>query len=278
MDSKTATLAYHPGYRETLQTSAWVTAVLLVFFFFFQPNKVAELEEVRWLSVVCGLVLTSFATMLVSQLLLQRSLFRNAPQAFFSWPSYITMSVCSLMALGLAIFLYFYWLEFIRFQPVVLMKIQMRTLLIGLSPMIVLNRLLAKATEGAQSRRPRFTDPCVSLSSDNGREVLTLRLSDLLFVASADNYVVIFSRSKNGVKRDLLRTGLSRVEQGLQHHPNLFRCHRTAIVNLRNVRSATGNSRGYRLRFEGVDKVVPVARSKVATFRKRIAQSSPDGC
>ncbi|MFQ5674627.1 MAG: LytTR family DNA-binding domain-containing protein [bacterium] len=65
----------------------------------------------------------------------------------------------------------------------------------------------------------------------------------------------------------LLRTSLNRVEKLLRKHPAIFRCHRTAIVNLRNVKSASGNSQGYQLKLKHIDQAVPVARSRVHSFR-----------
>ncbi|RMF66048.1 MAG: LytTR family transcriptional regulator [Calditrichaeota bacterium] len=111
--------------------------------------------------------------------------------------------------------------------------------------------------------------------SASGREVVTVNVDDLLVVSSADNYVVVVSRGEKGVRKDLLRTSLNRVEKLLRNYPMMFRCHRTAIVNLRNVKSASGNSQGYRLRLEQLEFLVPVARSRVRLFRKRCAAT---GC
>lgn len=278
---------YHPPDFQTLTffdilgISAAVSSTLLFFFLWFQPEKVQDLERWRWLAVTGGLVLTSFTIMSLSQYLLPHNIPRNFRLVKSELRREITQMAVPLLMLGLGVFLYFYLLEFIRLNPIAFMKIQMRILLIGLSPMIVFRRFLAKDSGSTKegfgvdvnlpprlSHTEAFRNSVVFLYSESGREIISVDLNDLLLITSADNYVVVFSRSEKGVKKELLRTSLNKVEKLLRNHPAIFRCHRTAIVNLKNIKSAGGNSQGYRLRFDNIDRTVPVARSRVSNFRK----------
>jgi len=281
-------ITFRWSHREILGTSVFVSLTLLFFFLWFQPDKVQSLEGWRWIGVIGGLVFTSFAILFVSQYLLLSSSFKNSRAMTGKSRQEVTLIAASLLMLGVGIFLYFYLFGFIRLNPIVLMKIEMRTLLIGLSPMIVSRRFLAKESgrskEGfvngsdlgvSLSPPESLTTSVISLHSESGREVITINLDDLLLVTSADNYVVIFFKGETGVRKELLRTSLNRVERLLRSHPTIFRCHRTAIVNLRNVKSISGNSQGYRLKLEQVDRAIPVARSRVRFFRKCCAAS---GC
>ena len=286
MLKNTYAVKLRPGHREILGTSVLVSLTLLFFFLWFQPGKVQNLEGARWIGVIGGLVFTSFAILFVSQYVLLTTSFKKFRVLTGKSRQEAISIAASLLMLGVGIFLYFYLFGFIRLNPVALMKIEIRILLIGLSPMIVSRRFLA---EGSGFSKGSFVNPpgasvplshaeplansVVSLHSESGREVVRVNVDDLLLVTSADNYIVIIFKGEKGVRKELLRTSLNRVEELLSDHPTIFRCHRTAIVNLRNVKSIRGNSQGYRLKLEQVDRAIPVARSRVRSFRKCCAAS-----
>lgn len=273
MSQKTAKF-YGPQYAwertllDILRISAFVSFTLLFFFLWFQPDKVQSLESSKRLAVTGGLALTAFAVMSISLYLMYCTFPRNFRTIKRKLSQEIALVAVPLLMLGVGIFLYFYLLEFIRLNPIAFIKIQLRTLLIGLSPMIVSTRFLVKKSVPSNEGFKSGFNPVVSLYSNSGRDVVKVNYEDLLFIASADNYVFIYSKNSVGVRKELLRNSLNRVEEALKNYPGIFRCHRTAIVNLDNVKYATGNSQGYALQFNHIDKTVPVARSKVPSIRK----------
>jgi hypothetical protein len=113
-------------------------------------------------------------------------------------------------------------------------------------------------------------DELLKFTSENNKEVLEIKLNDLLYIESADNYSKFYFRKNGQVASSILRTSLSRVEK-MYSHAELFRCHRTYIVQLRNVERISGNSQGYRFHFAGVEVAVPVSRRLNEVIHERLA-------
>ena len=71
---------------------------------------------------------------------------------------------------------------------------------------------------------------------DEKRELrLSVMRSHLLYVESADNYVVIWYLNKEVTTRFLLRNTLKGIEEMLEDTP-VLRCHRSYMVNLEHVK------------------------------------------
>jgi hypothetical protein len=124
----------------------------------------------------------------------------------------------------------------------------------------------------SRTAEPEKTPQIVALSSESGKEEVELRLQDLLFIKSVDNYVEI-TRTENGqIKRIFLRSSLKRIEQDLKDQPFLFRCHRAFLVNIKNISKVAGNSQGYQLIFKGIEDAIPVSRHTSKNLFKLITR------
>jgi hypothetical protein len=112
----------------------------------------------------------------------------------------------------------------------------------------------------------------VAFSSEGGKEKVEIRLQDLLFIKSVDNYVEIYRTDNGQIKRIFLRSTLKRIEQDLKDRSFLFKCHRAFMVNVNNISKVTGNSQGYQLIFKGIDLVIPVSRNTSKDLFKLVAR------
>ena len=124
----------------------------------------------------------------------------------------------------------------------------------------------------SRTAEPEKKSQIVVFSSEGGKEEVEIRLQDLLFIKSADNYVEIFRVENNQIKKILLRSSLKRIEQKLRDYPFLFRCHRAFLVNINNISRIAGNSQGYRLIFEGIEYSIPVSRYTSKNLFKLISR------
>jgi hypothetical protein len=100
----------------------------------------------------------------------------------------------------------------------------------------------------------------INITSENGKEEVTLLLNELLYIESADNYSKIIFKRNNKLSTSIIRSSLKRIEEQA-NHCEMFRCHRAFIVNLKKVISVSGNSQGYRLHMDDTEETVPVSRS-----------------
>ena len=116
------------------------------------------------------------------------------------------------------------------------------------------------------SKLPKNQD-IITFIAENGKDQLVLALDSVLFIESSGNYVEIYYRDEQ-IVRKLLRNRLSVILQLLEPFPHFIRCHRTLIVNLEQVERLSGNAQGYKMHLEGLDRLLPVARSRSKLVRK----------
>ena len=103
-------------------------------------------------------------------------------------------------------------------------------------------------------------DYSVVLFQDNRKSKVLLQANEILAIESAENYITIYSRVDQALKKIMLRSTLQSAEESTRNIPFLVRCHRSFIVNLAHVTNLTGNAQGYKLEVLFLDKALPVSR------------------
>ena len=113
----------------------------------------------------------------------------------------------------------------------------------------------------------------VHFDSDNLNENLSVALDDLLYLESQDNYLAVAWLENGRPRSNLIRSSLKKQEQSLDE-PDLVRCHRAFMVNLRRVKHCRGNRHGLKLGLAGTDRIVPVSRAYTAEILERLESMS----
>ena len=109
--------------------------------------------------------------------------------------------------------------------------------------------------------------PLITVYGESQRESVSFPLDDFRFISAADNYIKLHFIKDNKLANEVLRSSLKKSSEQFQQYEQVFRCHRTYIVNLSAVDHVTGNAQGYKLHLEGVEESVPVSRN----FNKELA-------
>lgn len=131
---------------------------------------------------------------------------------------------------------------------------------------------VAEATTLNQPVRPNesvATDRIV-LTSENGKDQLTLQPDQLLYIESVGNYVDVHWLNLAQSQKTVLRSTLKEIADQFQSYPQFFRCHRAFLVNLKAVSHSEGNARGYQLTLTGSSTQIPVSRNYVEPFDTRM--------
>lgn len=102
-------------------------------------------------------------------------------------------------------------------------------------------------------------DSEILLKAENGKDTLSFKAGQLLFLESADNYSKVVFKAEVGLKQELLRGSLSSMDNQIADK-RIVRCHRSYIVNLNKTEKVTGNAQGYKLHLLDSDYIIPVAR------------------
>ena len=111
----------------------------------------------------------------------------------------------------------------------------------------------------------------ITLIAENLKDTFSLSPDELLFIESASNYSEVVFLKEHNLQKMLIRSSLSRLEEQIQNS-DIVRCHRSFIVNLKQVAKITGNAQGYKLQLKNVGYPLPVARrytDLIATYFKK---------
>ncbi|MGC4235293.1 MAG: LytTR family DNA-binding domain-containing protein [Niabella sp.] len=99
-------------------------------------------------------------------------------------------------------------------------------------------------------------------------------VSELYYVESKGNYLNLLCE-KEGAKYSLLcRCTMKEFESACAKFSQLFRCHRSFIVNLNKVLKVEGNAGGYFLHLLHNFATVPVSRTYIEEFKKKLTSRS----
>ncbi len=118
---------------------------------------------------------------------------------------------------------------------------------------------LPKATES-------FNQQIIQVVS--GNENYQFEAQNFLFAKVESNYTEIYVDTENEVQKTLLRITLKELEVYLHDFPNIYKTHRSYLVNLDKITACTGNAQGYQLSIQNYVETVPVSRSKLKEFNE----------
>lgn len=111
----------------------------------------------------------------------------------------------------------------------------------------------------------------VTFNSDYKNDNLSLKVSSLLLIRSANNYIELFFRENNTIKSKMVRCSMINADRTVSDFDFMLRCHRMYIVNVNHVVRVEGNSQGFRLTLEGIEFPVLVSQKHISAFKRIIS-------
>jgi len=110
----------------------------------------------------------------------------------------------------------------------------------------------------------------ISLSSLNKTESdFLIAKNAILYLEATKNHVQIYYKNQGEVQCKSLRNTLTNLN-GQINEKDIYKCHRSFMVNINNIKTAKGNSNGYKIHFIDHNQYVPVSRSYTKEFQKLI--------
>jgi hypothetical protein len=116
------------------------------------------------------------------------------------------------------------------------------------------------------------SEKLIEISSQLKKEELSFYPGQFIFAESDGNYVVFYLNVDHQIRKKTIRNSIGNIEQQLLKIQFFMRTHRAFIVNIKQVSSQKGNTLGYRLKFNGIDTVIPVSRQKTKDFDQLLKQ------
>ncbi len=101
----------------------------------------------------------------------------------------------------------------------------------------------------------------IKILDENENVRIAIEPDKLLFIKNADNYVEIFYSNNEGIAKELVRTSLKRLESELSGF-RIRRCHRSYMVNIKNVSLSKKTRKGLNLELRIEDTpLIPVSKN-----------------
>ncbi len=108
----------------------------------------------------------------------------------------------------------------------------------------------------------------ISLKDENDDVKMILKVENLFFIQSSDNYVEINYLENDVAKKLLVRNSVKKMEEQFSH-TLIIRCHRSFMVNTSKIEFAKKTPSGFNLRLKHLSGVtIPVSKSFISEFRK----------
>ncbi len=151
------------------------------------------------------------------------------------------------------------------FQWAKILTITWRVFLIALFPTLFV--LLFYRQQRNTPTTEETQDPVFRFQDENNRESFSVTSNDLLFISADRNYVLIHTRLSE--QPHLLRSSLKTIEEQLIG-TTVVRCHRSYLVNTRQVIHRRRLSRSLQLSLKNSRSIVPVSASYIEEVEKRL--------
>jgi len=136
------------------------------------------------------------------------------------------------------------------------------------------NKLLSINKEVVQEKIKKYEKDYLHISiefiSENNSENLTLLISDVALIKSADNYVEIEFMKDKQLRKKLIRSTLKNIEQQVKPYANFIRCHRICIVNTHYIEKLNRKFNNHWLTIKGSQEQIPVSRQYLLKLKEVI--------
>ncbi|MEI6347897.1 MAG: LytTR family DNA-binding domain-containing protein [Bacteroidota bacterium] len=111
----------------------------------------------------------------------------------------------------------------------------------------------------------------VVFESEYQKDSLTVKITQLLNVSSAGNYIEVFwLDDENVLKKQMVRTSLLKAEKLLAKYAFIFKCHRSHLININFIDKVEGNYQGYRVFMHNSVLPIPISRNYIDKFQEII--------
>ncbi len=252
-----------------------ISLVLFLLLFLLQPFDIVSLTRKEKYLLLGGVIVVTFLALsinllLVPALLAQRGVFKkwNVLKEIL-WNIWIMFTIIA------GYYIYFGLIGSFAFDYIVFLKI----LFISAIPVSILipynrNRLLRSHLQSAidlnryLEKKAHSLQEIVHLRSEYEKDDLSVEVGSLLFIRSAGNYIEVFWQGDQTTHSRMVRCTMKNAQEAFKDFPYIFMCHRSYIVNVKQVRKVEGNSQGYVLYVGNDLQEVMVSRNYISRFKE----------
>ena len=246
----------------------FISVGVFVFLLLFQPFNISSLETSDKYYFMLGLGLITFLALSIN-LLFFTSIFNNMfSNTTWNIKKEILWNIWILFTISSGYYFFCKKMGILEFEFNIVITLLLAAVF-PISALIIINysRILRLHLKFATELNKKLKDnkliqeKTVHFDSDYQKDSLLVKVSLILLIRSANNYIEVFWKENETVKSQMVRCSLTKAEEILKEHKFIFKCHRSYLVNINHIEKVEGNSQGYRLFFEKVDFSIPVSKN-----------------
>lgn len=255
---------------------------VFLFVLFFQPFTFENFDFDNSLLFVAGLGTIVFVIMVIIRIVIPW-IFRKEKQEtkVLVLPAYFNAFIILVMS-SIAFEFYLRYVGMVHitfFITIKVILICLATVLIsGFYDMVdelrQQNELLIIEKKSIQKQLVKYQDELQNKSiefiSENNSENLSLLISEVAVIKSADNYVEIIFKEGNIFKKKLIRNTLRNIELQIKQYSNFIRVHRICIVNINYIEKLIRSNNNHLLIISGYDEQIPVSRQYLLRLKETL--------
>lgn len=253
----------------------FISIVLGLFLFFFEPFNFNSFGTQQKLIVSSVISLITFAVLSFDMIVLPaylKNIFESHKWTIlkeFFWNFWLFISVT------IGYFIYYIFNPYFEISPkdvatiflistfaifILVILNQNRLVKLNLNAAIELNKKLISKNNS--------NNDLVLFESEYKKDTISLQVSSLRLLKSSGNYVEIYYEEKDIIKKHMIRNRLKNIEQQLVDYDYIYKCHRTYLVNTRNIKKALGDPQGVKIIVDGINFPIPVSKIYVNKLKE----------
>jgi len=255
----------------------FISVGVFVFLLLFQPFNISSLETRDKYYFMLGLGLITFFALSINLLFFTSIFNKLFSNTTWNIKKEILWNTWILFTISTGYYFYCRKLGILEFEYNIVITLILAAVF-PISALIIINysRILRLHLKFANELNKKLKDnkqiqeKIIHFDSDYQKDSLSIKVSLILFIRSANNYIEVFWKENEIIKSQLVRCSLTKAEEILKEHKFIFKCHRSYMVNVNHIEKVEGNPQGYRLFFEKVDFSIPVSKNFASKLNELI--------
>ncbi|MBN2814735.1 MAG: LytTR family transcriptional regulator [Bacteroidales bacterium] len=252
----------------------FITIGIFIFLLLYQPFDIDNLAVRQKYIMIAGFSVITFLALTLHLLIIPSFFPKGFSSAVWTIKKEILWNLWILFTILAGYFLFTRFMGVMKFGFDMVIKLVF-VAVIPISVLIIVNynKMIRSHLKLADEMNRKLKDnkgiheKVVSFQSDYQKDSLAIKISALLFIRSANNYIEVYWKEGENVKNQLIRMSLTSAEEILKEHKFVLKCHRSYLINTNHIEKVEGNSQGYKLYFENVSFPIPVSKSSVGKLQ-----------
>jgi hypothetical protein len=271
---------------ERLRSSVIISGFVFLFLWVFQPFELHAIEEHKF-AIILGYGVTCLLAMLAVNFTIPELIPAMFDEEDWNTGREILWVLVHISTVAFANAVYSDVVGVFELSTLSIFIFFVYTLIIGVFPVtgtIILNQIrlqkkyerasdLLNSSAHSQASEPHLRhtrSTILSIPSESGQTELEIESTDFYFVKAEGNYVEVFFKKETELKKLLMRNTMKNIDLMLTKHSELWRCHRSYIVNMQHIEKVSGNAQGYSLHLTGTNHPIPVSRQLNEELKRRM--------